>query len=394
MKQDTGQMTIRKLTVRLKLVGPWTAMLLAAVGCVSSPEINALPKPAAIDAEVARLMASEDVKGMALAVIDDGQVAYVAGYGKRSVERDLPYEPDTVQNAASFTKTTFAYLVLQLVDEGRIDLDRSIADYLPQPLPSYPGYTDLAGDDRWRALTPRIILNHATGFANFRSMERDRKLKFNFDPGDRYGYSGEGINLLQFVLEQGLGLDTTAEMKRRIFDRFAMSRTSMVWQAQFEEDTADGYTIDGVPRPPNRRPTPSTAGSMDTTIADQAKFWAGVMRGEGLSPKSRAELARPQRAITSARQFPTLAPSTDSRGPSIGLSAGLGVVTYRDANGLSWFKGGHMDWIGNMIVCQEARLRCVVMLSNSVRAERVYPELVSFVLGETATPWWWEYGPP
>jgi hypothetical protein len=66
-------------------------------------------------------------------------------------------------------------------------------------------------------------------------------------------------------------------------------------------------------------------------------------------------------------------------------------LTSKDASGPMWFKGGHDDGTGNMLVCQEARRRCVVFLSNSVRAERIYPALACIVLGETAMPWWWEY---
>ena len=75
-----------------------------------------------------------------------------------------------------------------------------------------------------------------------------------------------------------------------------------------------------------------------------------------------------------------------------GISAESGVATFRDANGLNFFKGGHNDSTGNMVVCQESRKRCVVLLANSVRAELIYPEMVRFILGETSMPWWWEYG--
>ena len=45
-----------------------------------------------------------------------------------------------------------------------------------------------------------------------------------------------------------------------------------------------------------------------------------------------------------------------------------------------------------MVVCQGRGRRCVVLLANSVRAERIYPQLVRFVLGDITMPWWWEYG--
>jgi CubicO group peptidase (beta-lactamase class C family) len=350
-----------------------------------------VPMGPAIDAEAQRLMAREDVKGMAIAVIDGGEIVHVAAYGFANVEHSRALKTDTVMYGASLTKTAVAYFVLQLVDDGRLDLDRPLASYLPKPLPEYEDFADLAGDERWRRLTARQVLNHTTGFANFRRLEDDGKLRFHHDPGTRYGYSGEGFYILQLVLEEGLGLDVGAEMRERIFDRFGMTRTSMQWRPDFRPNLADGYGMDGGFEPHDERSRASAPGSMDTTIADQARMWAAVVNGEGLSPASRAELTRPQSAITSAHQFPTLATQTDHRGPAIDLSAGLGIVTFSDASGPMFFKGGHNDWTGNMAVCQERRRRCVVLLANSVRAELVYPEMARFILGDTAMPWWWEY---
>ena len=366
------------------------AALVLLGACAHAPA-RALPSPAAIDAEVARLMAREDVKGMAVAVIDRGEVVHVGAYGLANVAEQRPLRTDTVMYGASLTKAAFAYFVMQLVDEGRFDLDRPLASYLPRPLPEYEDYADLASDERWRALTARHVLNHTTGFANFRWLEDDQRLRFHSDPGSRYGYSGEGFYILQLTLEEGLGLDVGAEMQRRVFDRFGMTRTSMQWRADFRPNLADGYGEDGSFEPHDERSSVSAAGSMDTTIADQARLWAGIVRGEGLNAGSREELTRAQFPILSAHQFPTLVPGGDPRGPAIGLSAGVGVVTFNDASGPIFFKGGHNDWTGNMVICQEARQRCVVFLANSVRAEHIYPELAAFILGETTMPWWWEY---
>jgi CubicO group peptidase (beta-lactamase class C family) len=363
--------------------------LLFIASCASAPPD--LAPPDAIDAEVRRLMASEHVVGLALAVIDDGKVAHVAAYGLRDLARNQPLDSDTVMYAASLAKTAFAYTVLQLADEGRIDLDASIATYLPKPLPDYPDYRDLAGDERWRMITPRIVLTHSTGFHNFRRFEKDGKLRLHWLPGSRYGYSGEGFRLLQFVLEESLGLDVGREMRVRVFDRFGLARTSMLWRDDFAANFAETYAEDGDLEPHDRRRRVDAAGSMDTTIADQARLWAGVMRGEALTPKSRAAMVRGQLPINTAHQFPSLQEATDPRGATVSLAAGLGVITIKDASGPMWFKGGHDDGTGNMLVCQEARRRCVVFLSNSVRAERIYPALTRLVLGETAMPWWWEY---
>ena len=350
----------------------------------------------AIDAEVLRLMKLENVQGLALAVIDGGEIQHVAALGWRNAERKLPLTTGTVLYGASLTKTAFAYMVLQLVDEGRLDLDTSIAELLPRPLPAYDegdeDFSDLAGDERWRQLTPRILLTHSSGFANFRWLEDDRRLRFHFDPGTRYGYSGEGFYVLQLVLEQGLGLDVGKEMQARVFDRFGMTRTSMAWRPDFASDLADGYRLDGTMEPHDERGSVSAAGSMDTTIADQARMWAGIVRGDGLRAATRAELVRPQVAIRSRQQFPTLRTETSQENAEIGLAAGLGLVTFRDTSGPAWFKGGHNDWTGNMVLCLENGKRCAVMLSNDVRAERIYPEVARLILGNTKMPWTWEYG--
>lgn len=367
------------------------AALLPLAACATSHQNAHLPAARIIDANAQRLMTRERVQGLALAVIDRGEVVHVAAYGRRSVERDLPLTIDTVMYGASLTKTAFAYMLLQLVDEGRLDLDASIAGLLPRPLPEYEEFTDLTGDERWRALTPRILLTHTSGLANFRWLEEDRRLRFHYHPGTRYGYSGEGFYILQLVLEAGLGLDTGQEMQTRIFDRLGMTRTSMMWRADFASNLADGCAVDGSMEPHDRRSRPSAAGSMDTTIADQARMWAGIVRGDGLSAASRAELVRPQVPITSAHQFPTFAAEAEPRHRQSGLAAGLGLVTFRDVTGPAWFKGGHNDWTGNMAICLDRRRRCAVMLSNDVRAERTYPELARLMLGETRIPWTWEY---
>lgn len=363
--------------------------LLSLTCCAPSP--NTTFDVAAVDAEVLRLMEREKVQGLALAVIEEGKIAHVAAYGRRNVERNLPLTTDTIMYGASLTKTAFAYLVLQLVDEGRLGLDTSVAELLPRPLPEYDDYTDLKGDERWRALTPRILLTHTSGFANFRWLEADRRLRFHHPPGSRYGYSGEGFYVLQLVLEQGLGLDVGKEMQTRVFDRFGMTNTSMSWRPDFATNLADGYGLDGSMEPHDERSAASAAGSMDTSIADQARLWAGIVRGDGLSAAARAELVRPQVPITSAHQFPTLTTETEARNAGIGLAAGLAVVTFRDTTGTAWFKGGHNDWTGNMVICLESKKRCVVMLANDVRAERIYPELARMILGKTAMPWAWEY---
>ena len=168
-------------------------LLVAPLICGSPRRDDRIPDAATIDSVATALMQREQVQGLALAVIDSGRIRHVAAYGWRNVEKRLPLTPATVMYGASLTKTAVAYMVLQLVDEGRLDLDASVADLLPKPLPEYEDFADLAGDERWRALTPRIVLTHTTGFANFRWLEDDGQLRFHHDPGHALRLLGRGL---------------------------------------------------------------------------------------------------------------------------------------------------------------------------------------------------------
>ena len=293
---------------------------------------------------------------------------------------------------ASLTKTVFAYTVLQLADEGKLDLDKPIAAMLAKPLPeygnldAYGNWGDLAGDPRWAKITPRHVLTHSTGFANFHWDEPDEKLRIHFEPGRRYDYSGEGMMLLQFGLEQGLGLNMDEEMDRRVFRPLGMTKTSLKWRADFAADLADGWRADGTVELHDERSRVRAAGSMDTTIADMARFAAALHQFPHLS-----ELSRPQLTITSRAQFPSLQVEALPAERWPGLSAGLGVVTFRGPQERSFFKGGHNDSTGNMLVCVDQARRCVVVLANDVRAEAAFPSIVRAALGDTGLPWRWEY---
>ena len=372
------------------------ALSLAFVAGMANPASSASLK-SKLDMNVPQLMQETGTQGLAVAIIENGRVRHTQAWGSRNAQGD-PLATSTVMYGASLTKAVFAYTVMQLVEEGRVDLDTSIADYLARPLPDYPeedkysSWQDLAEDERWRMLTPRILLNHGSGFANFGFLEPDQKLRFHFTPGSRYAYSGDGIILLQFVLERGLGLDVGAEMQRRVFDRFGMANTSMMWRPDFASNLADGWHADGSTEPHDERSTVRAAGSMDTTIADFAKFSAAFMKGEGLTRRGRAEMIRPQIRITTASQFPSLQPEASPERQFNNLDSGLGVVTFDGPQGRGFFKGGHNDSTGNMWVCLEKGRRCVVLMANDVRAEAAFPRITKLILGETGLPWIWEYG--
>jgi CubicO group peptidase (beta-lactamase class C family) len=348
-----------------------------------------------VEVSAKRAMKETGAKGLAIAIIDDGKVKSVQAFGFRDAA-GAPLTIDTVMYGASLTKSVFGYLATQLAQEKKLQLDVPIANMLPRPLPeygnldAYGNWGDLDDDPRWKMITPRMVLNHSTGFANFSFLEPDQKLRIHFTPGSRYAYSGEGIMLLQFALEKGSGLDVGREIQSRFFGPLGMRNTSLIWRPSFSENLADGWDEQGKVEPHDERSRVRAAGSMDTTIADFAVMTAAMVRGFGLKPKWRQEFAKGTRAITTAQQFPTLLPDAEPNArPS--AAAGLGVISFSGPQGAGWYKGGHNDTTANTLVCLERRKRCVLILSNDVRAERAFPMLVRSILGDTGVPYRWEY---
>jgi CubicO group peptidase (beta-lactamase class C family) len=384
---------------------PLLAAAFAAIFLPLASAAQALPGGKSIDAEVSKIMTRTHANGMAVAVIDHGKVGYVNAYGIRDAKED-PLTTDTIMYGASLTKTVFAYTVMQLVDQGRLKLDTPLMDDLDKPLPTYGPdpvfpdkygpYKDLAGDPRWRKITPRMCLTHSTGFANFWFIEPDQKLHIHFDPGTRFSYSGEGLILLQFVIEhgrtsQGLGLDL-GDLTNANFHHLGMTRTSLVFKNGQDPNVADGWNDQGQPEPHEKRSKVRVAGSMNTTISDLSKFTAALVRGDGLSPASRAEMTKPSLHITTAGQFPPFLPDLPLNQQRKDLAAGLGVVVFDGPQGHGFFKGGHDGHTANTMVCVEASQRCVLILSNDVRSEAGFADLVKFILGDTGVPYDWEYG--
>jgi CubicO group peptidase (beta-lactamase class C family) len=341
---------------------------------ISSP---AIPTAADLNQRVHSLMASTHANGIAVAVIDHGKVSYVHAFGIRNAKGD-PLNADTIMYGASLTKTVFAYTVLQLVDQGKLKLDTPIKDDLDKPLPTYGPdpvfpdrhgpYPDLADDPRWQRITPRMCLTHSTGFNNFYFIEPDQKLRIHFDPGTQFSY-------------------TAADFKR-----LGMTRTSLTFLNGAETNFADGWNDQGQPQPHSQRKKPRAAGSMNTTITDFAQFAAALVRGDGLSAASRAEMVKPSLHIGTAHLFPDFAPQLPAAQQRKDLAAGLGVIVFDGPQGHGFYKGGHDGQTANTMVCIEKSERCAVILSNDVRAEAGYADLVHFILGDTGVPFDWEYG--
>jgi CubicO group peptidase (beta-lactamase class C family) len=345
-----------------------------------------------IDKTIKRLMDTAEVMGLSLAVINDNRVVYLKTYGFKNKAKNEWIDTATVFYGASFSKAVFAYLVMQLVQEGKLELDKPLYLYLNKPIPEYDDFKDLAGDERWKLVTARHCLSHTTGLPNWRQLnpKRNNKLEFFFDPGARYAYSGEGLVLLQLVIEAIAGDKLENMARQRVFQPLGMHRTSYIWQPSFETDYAIGYTVDGDPLDKRKRTTANAAGSMETTIADYARFITSVMQGKGLTAKAKSEMLSPQISIHTKGQFPSLRNDTSSENEKIKLSYGLGWGLLTSPYGKAFFKEGHDDgWVHYNINFMDKKTSIIIM-SNSSNGESIFKEVLEKIIGDVYTPWKWE----
>jgi CubicO group peptidase (beta-lactamase class C family) len=364
-------------------------ILLLLFAASTGVTVSAQNRP--IDNMVRKLMDTAHVTGLCLGIVEGDRPVYVQAYGYKNKPLRQLNDTATVFYGASLSKAVFAYLIMKLVDRGVIDLDKPLYTYLPKPIPEYDKYKDLAGDDRWKLLTARICLDHTTGFPNWRWFNPDgsNKLKFFFTPGQRYAYSGEGLTLLQLVVETITGRSLEELAKVEVFDVIGMPRTGYVWHSAFESDYAVGHLEKEDTIPKKKRSSPNAAGSMETTVADMTRFLAAVLRGDGLSAKSRKEMITPQIAINSRYQFPSLDTATTEANGAIGLSYGLGWGICNSRYGEVFFKEGHDDGWEHFALCIPGQKKAVVVMTNSSNGERIFKELFSN-LTHVTIPWEWE----
>lgn len=344
-----------------------------------------------INSKIKKLMDTAEVPGLCIGMITDNKIRFVKAYGYKNKAKQLLNDTATCFYGASLSKPLFAYLVMQLVDAGKIELDKPLYTYLPKPLPDYKEYKDLEGDEKWKLITARHCLDHTTGFPNWREFNPhdNKKLEIFFTPGERYAYSGEGLYLLQFVVETITGKKLEDLAQENIFRPFGMRRTSFVWQPSFQNDYALGHDMNTDTIEKDKRSRANAAGSMETTIADYTRFVAAVMQGKRLSKKSKDEMLAPQIGIYTSHQFPSLLNDTTTENKSIGLSYGLGWGIFKTKYGKAFFKEGHGEgWVHYMVSFPEKKYSILIM-SNSANGESMFKELVEDLTGITI-PWKWE----
>ena len=352
---------------------------------------------AALDDSIQLLMKVANVQGLAISVFNNNQPIYKKAFGYKRFYTKEPLKTSTNIYGASLSKAVFAVLVMQLVEEGIIDLDKPLQDYLPKAVYEYTptkkwhdDYSDLRNDTLYRRITARMCLDHTSGFPNWRWYEPDQKLRVNFTPGSKYSYSGEGLVYLQVVLEYMLGKSLETMMKEKLFIPSGMKHSSYTWQPVFESDYAMGHTTTGELYEKDKDNEARSASTLETTADDYALFVEAVLKGRLLKPATTKEMFTPQIRIRTVQQFGPLAQRDSTLNDAIKLSYGLGWVLLQSPYGTGAFKEGHGDGFQHYCILFPEKKIAVVMMSNSDNAESIFKQLLELTIADTFTPWYWE----
>jgi CubicO group peptidase (beta-lactamase class C family) len=348
------------------------------------------------DSFAKKTLEAAHVTGAQIAVLDSGRLVWSATYGLRRREPALPMDRETTTWAASITKSVFATYVMQLVERGEFSLDEPVARQLQKPLNEYEPYRESASeivrDPAWPAITPRMLLAHSSGLANFAFLEPDKKMHLHSPPGTQFLYSGEGINLVQFVVEQKKRKLLDELMQDAIFTPLGMHRSGIIYRKEFEADVADRYDLNQQFRSETKRFPARAAGSMTTSAEDLARFASALFAGEIIKASTRAAMLRPFLRIHSLHEFASSANEGDGReAEEVGLAYGVGWGLLTNTRfGPAFFKEGHGDGAQNYMICFESRKACMILLTNSDNGELTFRPLLETILGDTVTPWEWE----
>ena len=237
---------------------------------VTEPSI-AEPSAASIEA----LLKQHQVPALGLGVISQGKLQSVRVFGE--LQQGVPAPANTLFKVASLTKPIVSLLTLRLVGAGKLSIDEPLARYWVDP--------DVKADPRHLLLTPRLVLTHQSGFANWRYLEPGNKLQFQFQPGTQHQYSGEGFEYLRKALEAKFGQPLEQLAAQYVFTPAGMTDTHFYWTAAVDEQRyARNHDAKGQLLPLEKYSTANAAANLLTTVEDYSKFLLFVLAQQQAMP--------------------------------------------------------------------------------------------------------------
>ena len=303
-------------------------------------------------------LSSSQVPTMAIATIENG--ALNAIQIESILEKKPPVTSKTVFDVASLTKTITTLLTLQLVQNGSWDLDEPVFQYWVDP--------DVQNDSLHKKLTTRHILSHRTGFVNWRRMHESKKLTFDFEPGSKFQYSGEGFEYLRKALENKFKISFEKLSDSLVFTPNKMTNSSLIWNKKIDSlGFAGTYDKSGNPYEYDKSFSANAADNLLTTVEDMGKLGVNIIKQQHLTPSVYNTMITKHSLVRD------------------GIHFGLGWIVFDNLpnNEYALFNAGSDKGVNALILLLPNSKRGLVMITNGDNGRSLVMKSIGTLLGDT-----------
>jgi len=246
-----------------------------------------------IESNVPSLMQEFNVSGVSIVLIKDRKIELSKSFGVKDIRSSVLVNENTMFEACSMSKPVFAFIVFQLVQQNKLDLDEPLCNYLNEEF-----YVE---DSLYKKITARMVLSHQSGLPNWRKGEEERNgpLPVYFTPGERFNYSGEGYFYLQRVIEKLTGKSLEETARENLFIPLGMNHSSFVWTEEFDSLISCGHDTSGIFLAKSNYVHPNSAYTLYISAEDYAKFLIEILntsqsKSSLLSENSLTTMLEPQ----------------------------------------------------------------------------------------------------
>ncbi|GBE24284.1 esterase EstB [bacterium BMS3Bbin02] len=320
------------------------------------------------DVRIPQLMATYDVPGVGVALVQHGTLVWSNAYGYANVDAADPMTVEAVVRAESISKSVTAWGVMRLVERGLVDLDDPVAGYLRRSALANNGFPD---DD----LTLRQLLSHTAGMPlgtigveysphdNVPTLDENLLQEAHLvrEPGTSFSYSNVGFDVLELVIEEVTGENFARYMDREVLQPLGMSDSSFAWSEDFARAVPTGYDLRGRPVPPYVYPA-KASGGLFTTVEDLGRFVSAGMAAPSSSASAVLELGSIEQMYT-----PTVKISGLFRFVTPAYGLGYFVEDLPSGERVVWHGGQGSGWMTDFHGIPETG-DGIVIVSNSQRS--------------------------
>jgi len=314
---------------------------------------------------IPEMMDSAGVPGISIGVVRKGKLIWSKNFGVTNKATHKRTTPNTVFEAASLSKPMFGYICMKLVEQGILDLDKPLTEYISKDSIERLFLYHKIVDNRFYKITARMCLSHSSGLPN----GRYGYVSINFDPATDMHYSGEGISYLQFVVEHLAKKDLETLAKEYIFEPFEMKNSSYIWtEERFRDRTSDSHGSAGQAVVFTRKTfKPMASYSLITNGEDYGKFLEAMLSKKGLKSETFEEMWK----IQSKAKTNFLA----------SMTWGLGMGLYETNLGRAFWHWGDLGTTKAYMIGIPEEKSGLVLFTNSANGLNMAYNLVEMCVG-------------